>query len=797
MRYLQFLKNAAAHYFGTAPAQEPSPATAEPDEDDAPQQPKEKTPNIRLLNTEEDESPYPLSKAEQGRNRNPNTLERYDRTDGQLIAERFSPDELREFLKLYSHHVWTYRCASLIAGCVASVVFTIKKNNKEIQEQDRSGFLKKPNFFMTWFDLFEKTFLHLELAGNAYLEVQRDPRNGEIVALYMLRPDRVRIVPDSVKKIKRYEYWLPGNDIIKYEPQEILHLKYADALSDFFGVPPSAAANNDVILDLWATTWNKEFFVRGAEPGAVLETAASLTEMAWNRLMRIWNKRHRGKPHEVAILEEGLTYKPISSKHSDMQYLQGKEQNRDVVASAYGVPLSMLGVQAKSTGSVNDEKKVFWQHNITTKVNRLERFLNTFLAQDGITFDFNTKTLVTIIEDEKIKSDIAQSNVAYGIWTVNEARKIQWDMAPVEWGDTYWANLGLWDVTKPRPDASNEPNRSTNSGKQNDIPDPAQVPGKQKPNGRPPKDAVEKVEDGHSLEKMVIPDPDWGNEQDVRDYEEYVLWKAAAGPEETAMRKRMADFFKEQGDRFASRLEQRWPVKKDDETDDILTFLFTTQEEDGQLRAVLVPQAQRILRAQGTTQLASLGVNERFTLANERVQKFLSEYGATRVRQINETTRELLRRELDRSHQAGEPIKLVLARIRDVFEGNVSAFRAQRIARTEVVTLTNTARFEAAVASGVVVTKRWISERISTTRQRANGENHIHMHGQTRPLMEPFEAQSRSGLEKMMHPGDLQASAENVCNCICIAAYNAGTSEFQDILTTDPEQPPSPVPVPT
>ncbi len=803
MRAIDFITNSARQYLGAPEsirkaAQLPPPA---PVRDTREVELEKAREQLRASQTQIER----LIKVQQGRITDPNEIERHEPMEAPLISERFSYVDLRNFLKLYGNHVWTYRCSSVIAASCASVKFVWKENGNLVPTNKLSGFYIKPNSYMTWHDLIEVAFIHLELAGNAFWEVQRDAK-GKIVAIYPLRPDRVRIIPDAKKRIKRYEYWVPGAaDYIKYEPQEILHLKYADSMSEYYGIPAAAAASNDVIQDLYMTAWNKKFFIEGATPGGVLKTPNTLTEIAYNRLMKVFARKHRGNPAEIAILEEGLDFVPVGSKHTDMQYLQGKEQQRDVIIAAYGVPPIMVGVPGRASGTANDEKKIFWQHNVIPKIQRLENFLNDFLLLTGFQIDFITKTLATIIEDEKIKADIAQSNVNHGIWTINEARSIEWDMPPVEWGDTWWAPVGLYDVKNPNkthptaiaakyaaqqaaaaPGVGKDPigRAQPGVGETATAGSPTQVAAQKQPVGRP----KIKSEDDHIwIDKRELAEPDWTNRQQVADYTEYLVWKQSAGPDERELYKRVRGLFAEQGERIIASLNNHWPFRKaDGENDDLIVdAVFDAQQEDNSTRVVLMAGAEKLLKKYGSALLSSLGINKDFRLTNDRVQKFLTDYAAEKVRIINETTRNLLREALSEAYKNETPYKELIGKIADIFDGDVSVSRAERIARTEMVTLTNTARYEAAVDSGVVQYKRWISEQIPTTRQRPGGENHVILHGVVKALDEPFEARSRTGVDMMSAPGDLNASGENVCGCLCIASYYSGTSEFADLLLPD------------
>ena len=719
---------------------------------------------------------------------------RWDSTDP-LVADRFAPQDLATFLALYASHPWVYVAANTIATAAASVPFEIRKGGKTVEIDEHAPFLNMPNPLMTWFDLMETTFLYLELGGNCYWEIVRD-KDKQIVAIFPLRPDRMRILPDPAKKIAGYEF-NPGNgDLITFKPEEILHLKYTDARNEFYGVPPVSAAKNEITLDFNATNWNKNFFVGGAEPGGVLQTDKSLTQQAYARLREQWYKRHRGidNAHEVAILEEGLKYQQITSKHADMQYHEMKQWNRDTILAVMKVPPIIVGLTMKlSTGTEKDQKKIFWHDNIIPKLTRMQHAINAFLMDAGLEFIFVIKAIDSIIEDDQVKTAIVQSNVSWGIMTQNEAREKYYGMKPVKWGDTWWRPVGLVDVQNPVPVVSDRGTDPAGAGVTSaaaaGTSSPTQVADVNQDNSEKPAPTTQSKKSWKvvELEKTGVEQPTWTDPRSVEDYREWAFLKTEAGPDDRKLRSLMEEFFKAQGKRYMAEFNRHESIRKAD--DPVDAYLFDVNEEDGMLKAVFEPLAAYLFDKYASLLMVQLKPGFNFNVTDAAATSFLKQHAAELVTQINETTRELLKQQLIEGYAAGEDLKQIATRIEKVFEGDVSLWRAAKIARTELMTLVNNGRFQAAVQSGTAKQKRWVSAELPTTRDRKGGENHVMMHNQVKDLMEPFEAPSRSGIDKMTGPGDTSSRPENRVNCLCYLSFYHGNQEFQVDLNkkSDPE----------
>lgn len=725
-----------------------------------------------------------------------------------LIADRFPSQDLVTFLSLYSAHPWVHVASAAIATAAASVPFEIRKGGKTIDADEHAPFFNEPNPLMTWFDFMETTFLYLELGGNAYWEIVRGP-DKDIIALFPLRPDRMRILPDPIKKIAGYDFNTGNGNMIHYEPDEILHLKYTDARNEFYGVPSVAAIKNEITLDFNATNWNKNFFSGGAEPGGVLQTDKSLTQQAYQRLREQWYKRHRGidNAHEVAILEEGLKYQQITSKHADMQYMEMKQWNRDTILAVMRVPPVIVGISSKlSMGTERDQKKVFWHDNIIPKLTRLQHAINRFLLQNNLEFIFIIKAIDSIIEDDQVKTAIAQSNVAWGIMTQNEVREKYYGMGKVKWGETWWRPVGLVDVNNPQPTVSERGTDPAGAGvtsadaagtkSPTQVKDVNQAPGDQVAGGagngggnKDPKPTLPQTKKWKvvELEKTGAEKPDWMDPKSVNDYREWTFLKTEGGPDDRKLRGIMQEFFHSQGKRLIGELERHESIRKaDNGNPDVDAYLFDLNEENDKLSVVYAPLAAALFDKYASLLMAQLKPGLNFNLTDQSATNFLKAHAADLVTQINETTRELLKQQLVEGFTANEDMKQIIARISKVFDGDVSMWRAAKIARTELLTLVNNGRFQAALQSGTAKQKRWVSAELPTTRQEPHGANHIAMHGTVVGINDPFEAPNRAGgFDKMMTPGDTNASPENRVNCLCYASFMHGNQEFNMEITKE------------
>ena len=132
---------------------------------------------------------------------------------------------LKQYAKTFATDTWVYICVDKNAKAVASLPLKVyqKTPSGRIEVDNRiSRLLKNPNPYQTRYNFWYITELCLELTGNAYWEIVRNAF-GLPVEMYVLRPDRMKIVPDPQKYVKGYIYTVNLKDI-RFTVYKIIHI---------------------------------------------------------------------------------------------------------------------------------------------------------------------------------------------------------------------------------------------------------------------------------------------------------------------------------------------------------------------------------------------------------------------------------------------------------------------------------------------------------------------------------------------------------------------------------------------
>jgi HK97 family phage portal protein len=258
----------------------------------------------------------------------------------------FRPKNYAEMVEAYRS--WVYACASKIASSMAKLKLRLYvrkgRDREEIFEHPFLDMLRNVNPFMNRFELLELTTIFLELTGNAYWYIAKN-KLGTPAEIWLMHSQFVKVVPDKKEFIRGYLWEMYGKKIA-FSPEEVIHFKYPNPKSMYYGMGPLEAAAWGVDTNDYMQRYEAGLFKNQARPDGVLETEQSLNDPEFKRLQRMWVNAHQGvdKAGKTAILEKGLKYKAVQMSPRELGFLTGRKLTREEICAIFGVPLSKLGI---------------------------------------------------------------------------------------------------------------------------------------------------------------------------------------------------------------------------------------------------------------------------------------------------------------------------------------------------------------------------------------------------------------------------------------------------------------------
>ena len=354
-----------------------------------------------------------------------------------------------------------YCCVRILSEAVASLPLQFYRytddGGKEKAVDHPLYFLlhDEPNPEMTSFIFRETLMTHLLLWGNAYSQIIRNGK-GEVVALYPLMPDRMKVDRDEHGRLY-YEYTVYDADdvdgrkgtnkvgrTVRLQPHDVLHIPGL-GFDGLVGYSPIAMAKNAIGLAIATEEYGSKFFANGAAPSGVLEHPGTIKDPS--KVRESWQATFggSGNANKIAVLEEGMKYTPISISPEQAQFLETRKFQIDEIARIFRVPPHMIGDLEKSSfNNIEQQSLEFVKYTLDPWVSRWEQAMVRAL----LTPDEKKKYFFKFNVDGLLRGDYQSRMNGYatarqnGWMSANDIRELEnLDRIPAEQGgDLYLIN---------------------------------------------------------------------------------------------------------------------------------------------------------------------------------------------------------------------------------------------------------------------------------------------------------------------------------------------------------------------
>ena len=349
--------------------------------------------------------------------------------------------------------VW---CAiRLLAESVSSLPVSVysKQANGDKLEDSKSPIYNlvkfKPNYYQNKITFFEFIMLSICTEGNSYVQIVRN-NSGTPVQLICLSPSNVTVVVNNNELF----YQIDGGAVL--DSSDVLHFKTItdDGVTGLSPIDQCAKALNwGVSLEEFGST----FFSNGAKPSSILQTDRALSDTALQRLKTSFNNNY-GKlknSNSTIVLEEGLTFKPISISPEQAQFLSSRQFSIEEVARIFNVPPHMLKDLSKSSfNNIEMQSQEFVTYTLMPYITRIEQEMNLKLFRTnelGKTFiEFNVNGLLR--GDVKSRTDAYKTAITNGYMSINEVRQKE-NLNSIEGGDKHFMQMNMTTIDKIGEDA--------------------------------------------------------------------------------------------------------------------------------------------------------------------------------------------------------------------------------------------------------------------------------------------------------------------------------------------------------
>ena len=692
----------------------------------------------------------------------------------------------------YSNHSITYTCMSIIAEGMAAVPYKLGKPTTDgqftvVENHPALQLIHDPfpGIYADWCQFLETISLYLEATGNAFIMLDAPNSRGLPRSLMALGLQHVKPIRDDKSGMLSGWQVKIGEESFIFGPLDLLHFKYTnpESIDQILGVGPMQAARTAINADFARQRYDAAFFQHGARLSAALEytppetqpESQFLSPEQVEQVKMAFRDEYGGahNSHKVAVVHGGFKLKELGMSQRDMDFIEGRRWSRQEIAAVFRVPVPLLNdFQHAGLGreGVQVAQRMLYENNIVPKLKRLQSVLQKFLIDriaPGYQGVFDLDAIPAMREDVGEKSEIAERYWRMG-FPLNEINRIlNLGFKNVPWGDHQIVPMGQTTAQQIVEDAEAgllSPPAPEDPEKEDETDEPEAIEDQSEDEGAEDERGAEfKALTAESQSAVVV--------RDAFEARRVTLWRRFVKSyikTEIAYRKRMHRFIHGLRVETLRNIEKAFSKQRSRIlVDDLIDAILFDPER---ARRIIQEFSRRYFEEAaeaGATAAAELipGVEDIIGLDSPAMRAMI-EQRIIQLRnipdRINTEVRRIVREAVQTSIDEGDDIfrtqERVRASVSEVF--TFSANRARTIARTEILSVTNSARFVEYAGQGIERIE-WLSAR--DERVRTPDKYHPFDHtidGEIIVVGDYFS----NGLR---YPGDPDGEAGNVVNCRC------------------------------
>lgn len=649
----------------------------------------------------------------------------------------------QEFLETYTHspRLSPVTKISTDLSNVPGKLFRVLPDGTkdEITDHPFLDFMARPNPLphMTRSALWKLHETYLMIKGEGQAIIERDAA-GYPAELWPIPPHWVVDIPRldypyfTIRSRDGLQMAVPAEDMFIVRQLNPLD-PYGRGLGD---AEPVA---DEIETDEYMAKWAKKFFFNDATP-PVLLAAPGITKDEYDRFQAAWNDRHRGigNSHKMGIIPRDVTVNKLVDSQREMDFSESRKDLRDAVNAHFSVPPEIMGIVENSNRATATQAKIIYAENVLTprllaRQDAINAQLLPYWGED-LLWEYDD----IVPEDTEFRLQMANAGLSGSALLLDEWREANgFDPLPGGAGKVLFIPYASMP-TKPE-----------------DLTESAGI------NAEAPMDSAFQVS---------VPAP--GVKGDNRRKAQLARRERARllAVQERRAKRSIQRFFDAQTQELVAAMGAG---QKDDQEDfwqkiqsglgltfdieaarilakEALDQLIDWGAQDEALAAVLNPVWEEAFNAGAKSMERTFGIR---AVQAPRLTDYLRQYGLTRVKGINETTRDKLASALADGLEAGESTAQLVKRIQEHMP-KVQAERAASIALSEAHTSMQAGSFEQ-MKYGGVRTKTWVDSGDADVR-----DSHRNIYPKTIPINQRFS----NGL---MYPGEPGGAPGEIINCRC------------------------------
>lgn len=305
----------------------------------------------------------------------------------------------------------------------------------------------------------QMTQLYIELTGEAFWLL--DPRRvaGEVIpaGFYVIPPTWVQDVPTD--EVGVYTIVGPNGHQVNVPREFMIWFSNPNPVAPYGrGVGHLRAFGDEIDTDEYTAKYIRAFFYNSARPD-LLVYGKDLQKEDLQRLEYGWLQKVRGfmQAHKPFFLNRDVTIKELTYKFKEMQLIELRKWERDLLVNGRGIPPEVLGIIENSNRATIDAADYLFAKGV---IEPALEFLRTFLQAELMPmYDARLVLGYTSPIEEDWDFQLRAMELAPWAPTVNEWRAMQ-GLDAIENGDVHVFQLAQKAVDLSEPDPFAGPSRN-------------------------------------------------------------------------------------------------------------------------------------------------------------------------------------------------------------------------------------------------------------------------------------------------------------------------------------------------
>ena len=371
-----------------------------------------------------------------------------------------APDLLPYATRGYDANTIVNACVRELAMGVSSPLYVVERQTAEggIEQVDHP-LLNHPNPEQSQNDFIELLTTYLMVTGNAYIMCERG-RSGSIVALRLLRSDRVTVNIGNDGNVHDYTYEISGKNY-QLPREDVSHLKLPDPANDVYGLSPLTVCSRYLNLDMSVATFLKAYFSNAGVPAGILKLSRRInSQQEADAARHKWRSSFGGSTgwHGVAVLDEDASYQQVAPSLKDMDTSAMTRTTETRICAVFSVPPILVGLQSglevSSYSNYEQARESFISETVSPLVRKVAQFLTRVLElDDGTVVRGDTTGVKAFQEDVTVSSDRIVRQWDAGLITLNEARTAL-GYADLDDGSKRRVPMNIMELDLERPESA-------------------------------------------------------------------------------------------------------------------------------------------------------------------------------------------------------------------------------------------------------------------------------------------------------------------------------------------------------